>query len=155
MVQEYTDQMYMPCYDRARSLTGTHLEEGLKFAAWKGRLYDAWRGVYVRDVRASEKVLRVGTELRVSAEVHLGQLTPDDVQVELYYGPLGPRGDIASGGEAVPMQLTKPDAVDGSYHFSANVKYSNSGQRGLSVRVLPKHGSLPSPFQLRIVRWAK
>ena len=155
MVQEYTDQMYMPCYDRARSLTGKNIEDGLEFATWKGRLYEAWRGVYVRDVRVSEKTLRVGTELGVTAVVHLGQLTPDDVQVELYYGKLGTRGDISDDGQAVPMNLNTAEAVDGAYTFSTKVTYENSGQRGLSVRVLPKHGSLPSPFQLRIVRWAQ
>jgi len=155
MVQEYTDQMYMPCYDRARSLTGENIEDGLEFAAWRNRLYEAWKGVYVRDVRASEKTLRVGTELGVTALVTLGQLKPEDVQVELYYGQLGPRGDISNDGQAVLMELTSPEPVDGAYTFSTRVSYSNSGQRGLSVRVLPRHESLPSPFQLRIVRWAK
>jgi starch phosphorylase len=97
----------------------------------------------------------VGTELGVTAVVHLGQLTPDDVQVELYYGKLGTRGDISDDGQAVPMNLNTAEAVDGAYTFSTKVTYENSGQRGLSVRVLPKHGSLPSPFQLRIVRWAQ
>ena len=155
MVEEYTIQMYMPCFDRARQMTGTNLENGLEYAAWRARLYEQWGSVGVQDVQVSEKTVHVGGELEVTAVVKLGQLTPQDVQVQLYYGQLGPRGDIASDGVGVPMQLVGPNGSDDLYTFTARVQYNNSGQRGLSVRVLPHHDCLPGPFQPRIVRWAR
>ncbi|MFN8449429.1 MAG: alpha-glucan family phosphorylase [Anaerolineae bacterium] len=154
MVQEYTTQTYIPCLDLTTGLTTPTLENGLKYAAWRGKLNEVWRNVYVEKVVIPQDTLKVGTNLDVKATIHLGQLTPDDVQVQLYYGPLTPRGEI-NGGSAVNMQLHGKDGDDGKYTFQAKINYDTSGERGISVRVLPHHKSLPTPFVPGIIRWAE
>lgn len=154
MVQEYTDQTYMPCYTLATRLTTPTLEKGLQYAAWRGKLSEAWRSVSIQDVDISPReMLKVGADLQVKAVVQLGQLKPDDVQVQLYYGQLTPRGEI-NGGSAVTMQLVGSNGNDGSYTFQTQVSYNTSGERGLSVRILPHHESLPTSFLPGIIRWA-
>ena len=107
-----------------------------------------------RHVEVSEQTLKVGTKLEVKAVVQLGQLKPEDVQVQLYYGQLNPRGEITSGGQAIPMQLVGANGDDDSYTFTTQLSYDTSGERGLSVRILPQNDSLPTPFQPGMIRWA-
>ena len=153
MVQEYTEQTYVPCNELSTRLTIPTLQKGLEYAAWRGKLNEAWRSVAVQKVEVPQETLKVGNDMEVKAIVYLGQLKPDDVQVQLYYGPLTTRGDINSG-SAVNMELIGTNGADGSYIFHAQVNYDTSGERGISVRVLPHHESLPTPFQPGIIRWA-
>jgi starch phosphorylase len=153
MVQEYAEQTYIPCDTLVTGLTVPTLDKGLQYAAWRGKLAEAWQGVSVQDVQVSESTLNVGANLKVKAVVRLGQLTPSDVHVQLYYGPLTPRGDIHDG-SAVAMELVGENGSEGSYTFETHVSYDTSGERGLSVRVLPYHPSLPTSFLPGIIRWA-
>jgi starch phosphorylase len=154
MVQQYADEMYMPCHALITKLTTPTLEKGREYAAWRNKLNEAWKSVSVSSVQVSEETLKVGADLEVKALVQLGQLKPEDVQVQLYYGQLTPRGEISSGGSALNMQLVGADGGDGSYMFKAQITYDTSGERGLSVRILPNHASLPTPFQPGTIRWA-
>ena len=154
MVQEYTEQTYIPCNELTTRLTTPTLAKGLEYAAWRARLNEAWGGVKVEKVETSETTLKVGADLNVTAQVQLGNLKPEDVLVQLYYGELTPRGEIGGSGTAMNMQLVGANGSEGSYDFKADIHYPTSGERGLSVRILPHHESLPSPFQPGIIRWA-
>ncbi len=154
MVQQYTDVMYIPCYETSRQMMANDLEEGLAFAAWRSRLQNAWRQVRVRGVELPPRQIKVGTEVEIGAVVDLGQLTPDDVRVQLYWGDIDTRGDITSErAQAVDMTPTS-GSDNGIWRFTARVQYNTSGERGLSVRVLPHHPALSTPFIPGFIIWA-
>jgi starch phosphorylase len=153
MVQEYTEQTYLPCDVVATRLTTPTLDKGLQYATWRGKLREAWNNVSVQKVDVSGDTLKVGADLEVKAVVQLGQLKPEDVQVQLYYGDLNPRGEIANGA-ALNMKLVGANGSEGGYTFQARVQYHTSGERGISVRILPNHESLPTSFLPGMIRWA-
>jgi len=177
MVQEYANMYYMPQYERFTSLLTPSLDVGKAYSAWRGKIESAWGQVQVRDMQVSSTEVKVGVDLDVTAKVYLGALTPDDVQVQLYYGALNQRGEIGHGealtmlpvlpvsppesvvnggdkGVAAAPVLTPVPSEPGMFMFVAHVTYHTSGERGLSVRVLPKHDKLPTPFLPGIIRWA-
>lgn len=154
MVQEYTEQTYIPCEELTNRLTTPTLEKGLSYAAWRARLNEAWGSVRVEKVETSDTTLTVGADLEVTAQVQLGSLKPEDVLVQLYYGKLTPRGEIDTDGTSMNMSLVGANGGEGSYTFKADLEYATSGDRGMSVRILPHHESLPTPFQPGIIRWA-
>jgi starch phosphorylase len=154
MVQEYTDVYYMPSYKRSYEMTHPTLEAGLNFVEWRSKVTQAWGSVRIRNVETSATTAPVGTEVEVVAHVHLGGLTPDDVRVQLYYGGLNTRGEIAPGGAALDMKPNGKHAANGDYTFKAKVRYNTSGERGISVRVVPHHEFLHTPFQPGMITWA-
>jgi starch phosphorylase len=95
----------------------------------------------------------VGSDVEVKAIVNLGSLTPDDVRVQLYYGGLNTRGEISVGATAVDMQPVE-NHEDGTYTFTGRITYTTSGERGMSVRVLPYHEFLHNLFQPALITWA-
>jgi starch phosphorylase len=153
MVQEYTDRYYLPHYDRYMSLIHPTLDAGLAYSAWRDKLESNWDRVSVYDMQVSADQVMVGEPVEVVAKVYLGALTPNDVQVQVYYGALNTRGEINSG--AAREMTALGEGEDGFYTFNAQVTYTTSGERGLSVRVLPKHEQLPTPFLPGIIRWAQ
>ncbi len=153
MVQQYTERYYMPGYARSLELTRPDLSKGIALAAWHSKLNEVWNQIKVGQVSVPEAQIKVGATMEISADINLGALTPDDVCVQLYYGPLAPNGEIGSAGTALNMEPTKTDG-DGSTIFSTRIAYETSGERGISVRVLPKNSLLPTHFLPGKIIWA-
>jgi starch phosphorylase len=153
MVQEYADQLYMPASKRSFQLLEDNLQTGLSYAAWRKTLESAWKNIHIRKVDVSQKTVKVSSQLEVDATIDLGSLKPNDVHVQLYYGALTPRGEIGAVGQALDMQPNGSNG-GGEYHFTAKLTYDTSGERGISVRVLPSHSCLPTPFVPGLIQWA-
>ena len=103
-----------------------------------------------RQVEVSERA--VGEDLTVRARISLGNLKPEDIRVQVYYGRLDTKSMIQDG-DAVDMPVIGRQD-DGTYEFAVTVRYETSGERGLSVRVLPSFPHLDSLLQASLVRWA-
>jgi len=154
MVMEYTDRLYMPALSRYERLTHPNLDRGVALSRWRQKLYNVWGQVRILNVETSSTELKIGTEQEVRALVDLGPLTPADVIVQLYYGTLDSHGNLPSG-DAVDMEPVNPAQTGNSqYLFSTKISYRSTGTHGISVRVLPNHEDLPTPFLRGLVRWA-
>ncbi len=137
MVAEYQERYYYPAAREYRRL----IDEGGQSAQALGnqieRLRERWSDVRVeqfyQDVQGPS---RVGDSVKVSAEVHLGGLGPDEVDVELYYGKLKSVDAIASGISA-PMELVN-DHGNGHYTYTCAIDCQMAGRYGCTVRVLPR-----------------
>ena len=131
-------------------------QAGRALAGWKQRVRQAWGNVHVQSVDASTDDVAVGMELPVRARVHLGSLTPGDVTVQLYDGPVNAQGEIAQG-QAVTMSVLDGDAGspgNGVYVYAGAVPCRSSGLHGYSVRIVPRHDGLASAFEPGLVTWA-
>jgi starch phosphorylase len=153
MVQEYAQKYYMPCFQRTVEMSHPNLDNALAFAAWRSNVEKVWRQVAVRSVNLANSEIKVGTKITVEAVVQLGLLTPNDVRVQLYYGELDTRGEINSASQCVDMQPTG-GGKDGEYTFKGEIANMATGDRGVSVRVMPQHAYLPNPFIPSLITWA-
>jgi starch phosphorylase len=155
MVQQYTERYYMPSYERALEMMSNNIAQGKAFSAWRNMIQQSWHQIRVRSVNISEQQVKVGKAFTVEAQIHLGGLKPDDVRVQLYSGPLNTHREIGEdGGSAIDMEAVG-DGVDGVYQFKTRYTYHTSGERGLSVRVLPAHELLPTSFLPGLITWAQ
>ena len=155
MVQEYTDRYYMPTYALVRRISEPDFSVGIDYADWRNNLARVWDQIRIHDVNVTETRVKVGTALTVTALVNLGELTPEDVCVQLYYGFLDTLGDIRpEGSENIGME-SQGRHSDGLFIYTASISYSNSGDRGMSVRVLPCNDLLSSSIQPGLITWAR
>jgi starch phosphorylase len=148
MVQEYTRRYYMPSHQNFQRLIGSR---GKHYAAWLQGLRKYWDSVRILEVHTASDNSAVGDEVQVETKVDLGQLTPFDVSVQLYSGPLNSQGDIVEG-ESQDMQQI--EGRNGIFIYRGHLACHMSGERGLSVRILPRHENLPDPFLTGYIRWA-
>lgn len=122
--------------------------------AWKMHLSAKWPLVRVVSASADHiSEIPVGSEFSVNAEVRLGELTPDDVAVELYWGAVDANGEIQEG-ERVAMKMEKHTKGGASIYKAQAVTSLGSGLYGYTVRVLPHHPDLVSPFLPGLITWA-
>jgi glycogen phosphorylase len=153
MVREYTEVSYLPSYRRVHALSDNDFAGARRLAAWRRKVAEHWREVRVEEVTPPPaEPLRVGDALDVRARVHLGSLSQDDIEVQLYHGTLDSFGDIATP-SATLLRPIAPPGSNGSAVFGASVPCAASGQYGFSVRVLPRSPDLANPFEPGLVTW--
>lgn len=153
MVREYTERMYFPAISRYQDFLSNNGKKAKEMADWKYKINTEWRGVKIDSVETDlpEKI-RVNDDLSIRALIHLGQLSADDLSVQIYYGSLDEHGHIKDG-QTVEMKVTGK-ADNGASIFTGAIKYVRSGRHGFTVRVLPSHADLSSSFELALISWA-
>jgi starch phosphorylase len=154
MVQEYFTKYYVPAYKNFMLLSENKGKRIKELAAWKENIISNWSQVKVVEVETNgnSSQIFVGQEFPVKAEIDLGNLTPDDVQVEIFYGPVEASSKHIS--ETVKMELDGKPNKPGDYKYSGCIKPMYSGQQGFTIRILPKHDMLINPFELGVIYWA-
>ncbi|MBD2541798.1 alpha-glucan family phosphorylase [Coleofasciculus sp. FACHB-SPT36] len=153
MVREYAVRGYFPASDRYSTMTADNHAPAKDVAAWKQRIFEQWYNIKIEEVDVSEPAgIMVNQTVSVKARVNLGELSSDDVQVELYQGAVGVDGEIVNGIPVV-MDYQGKDQ-QGCSIYTVDILYTSSGLQGFSLRVLPKHDNLSSPYELGLILWA-
>jgi starch phosphorylase len=156
MVREYTERFYLPMAAKTRDEAANGMERALALAAWRTRVEAAWPRIAIVSAQSDLDhgvTPTIGQHVRTRARVQLAGLSPQDVSVELYVGRVDATGQLVQA-KPVPMQLVGP-AEDGLYSFEANAAlWRGSGLNGYTVRVLPAHPDLSTPFQPGLITWA-
>lgn len=152
MVQEYMEKCYWTSHQRNVLLAGESLAKARDLAGWRRNLSRGWPQVRVETVEsAGSDPMHVGAELEVRARVHLGNLHPEEVEVQLFHGPVDSRGDIPN---PRTVAMSHNGAAEGaSWVFKGTIPCRSSGQQGFAVRVLPKHTALNNLFEPGLVCW--
>lgn len=152
MVQQYTDEFYMPRFEVAQEMSHPNFDKANTFTSWRQNLDHVWHEVHIIDVEINQDDVAVGSKTDIQAKIKLGGLTPDDVKVQLYYGMLDTMGNITDG-QAVDMELASENG-DSVYTFKTQHTYSTTGNVGFSVRVVPYHKYLHTSFLPHKIEWA-
>jgi len=119
---------------------------------WRWRVRGSWPQVRVERVHAAiPKDLVVGGSLEVTAEVKLGALSPQDVRVELYYGPMDPAGGVPAASRSA---MTAAGNQGDVYTYQGRVACGDSGLCGFTVRVQPWHPDAVVPYEVPLIAWA-
>jgi starch phosphorylase len=167
MVREYATELYLPAAAASRRLAdGAGFGPARELAAWKQRVVRAWSQVRVEHVESAAAGQALGSALTVRVVVALGELTPDDVAVEVVYGRPDDADEIVSPCYALlargddppgpPGGLTAEAPASGAneaVRYSGEVSLDQPGPFGYTVRVLPNHPLLDSRAELGLVTY--
>ena len=127
-------------------------------ADWKNWMRSKWAGVNIYDVRLDHSELpsvQVGEPLEVGAKVYLGELKPEHVRVEAYWGEHRENEIAAPHILGLALAKEQPNAGNGNYEYQGAIPTPESGEFGVNVRVIPAHPNLTQPHELRLIKWAK
>jgi starch phosphorylase len=157
MVREYVTALYVPAAASSRSLAD---EQGFgparELAAWKHRVIQAWPQVRVEHVESEAAgqapSSSLGSALTVRVSVALGELTTDDVAVEVVYGRPDDADEIVSPAYAT-LTPEPSGAANGVVRYSGEVSLDQPGPFGYTARVLPNHPLLDSRAELGLVTY--
>jgi starch phosphorylase len=165
MVAEYTRRFYHPSAAKWKHLNADACSKARAFSNWKTQMKNDWPELAVSDVimavendegqqevNPKQPLLKVGSQLSIRARIKLGKINPNDVSVELYHGPVDNWENIKDG-SAVRMDYEKVAEQEGEHWFIGSMPCSETGQRGVTVRILPKHPDLTNPYEMGLILW--
>ena len=140
MVRDYVNDWYLPAAHRSRRLAQDDFAGARELVQWRTRVAAAWRDVHVLGITHEEQA-HVGAPQRVWADVALGNLGADEVQVQLWHGRVE-AGDQLTDPELTVMQLESATGPAGGARFVTSLSSAQQGSFGFTVRVVPSHPQL-------------
>ena len=152
MVREYTEKYYMPLGMIWQNQVEKSPQIIKSLAKWKETLRKEWGKIRIVEVQdAGNSHLKVGDKKPVRVLLDTGKVSPEDVVVECYYGPLDLHENVEHGKSAI---LKLEGEVDKNvYAFSGEIVCEDAGQQGYAVCVLPYHDNLVRQYIPGLILW--
>lgn len=155
MVKEYTERMYLPSIMRNIRIEESQYQLVRSLVDWKQTVGREWPNVVItadQDIHGLvDHNLLSGHDLVLNATVQLSALTPDDVRVEVYYGPMADNSII--NGTAAEMKVIRQTDAS-AFLYEAKICLTEGGEYGYSFRVIPHHPNMMNKFDLPFIKWA-
>jgi starch phosphorylase len=153
MLMDYSNMSYFPALKNYRRLVKDEYAEARSLAAYFTKLKDSWDQLKIVRIEANTKpVMQRGDLLNVTAYVDLGQMSPNDLQVELYHGTVSNQNKEITNAHRTEMKWTGSKDNLNMYHVK--VECADTGFQGHTVRILPKHEALIHPYRTGLIKWA-
>ncbi len=154
MLAEYAEKLYFKTIETADFVKDNDYEKAKKLAEWKERLEGNWKNIRIRSNKItsdSEESIKVGTKLSLTANVYLGELKPEEVQVEIFLA-IFDEDNKMSDYKLYPMKLQKND-VHNEYIYSGEFTIEQEGRIAYTIRVVPNAKYLPFRKYFAMAKW--
>ncbi len=155
MVQDYLKTAYIPACAGAHGLYRDNFAPARELSAWRMNIMTRWGGLRVTDVETLGGVdpLLVGTSVTVRAKVHLADIPPEHLRLEICLGPLGTDDAFIDRHLSLMHPVGGPD--NGIQTWEGSFRPKETGRFGFTVRAMPAHPLLPAANSLGLLRWAE
>ncbi|TVQ30676.1 MAG: glycosyltransferase family 1 protein [Phycisphaeraceae bacterium] len=152
MVAEYAEKYYFPCHEAGGRLSEADLSHAREVAAQLTRYHKHWHGVHIEHMETPVgPSTPIHTAVPVTATVNLGELRPDEVAVQIYYGAVTGLGDMVEA-DAVDMRHDR-DMGAGRHLYVGEFPVDRSGRAGFSVRVMPRDPRAVHSYIPGLITW--
>ncbi|MGC9364966.1 MAG: alpha-glucan family phosphorylase [Fidelibacterota bacterium] len=152
MLKDYTEIMYFPAAERAEKMRSNAFQISKELAAWKKNMRQKWESIRFLNVETSPITeLSVKNSLEVETEIFLDGIHPNDIDIQIYYGKVDEKGEIEDG-MFQSMVLDHETGLN-KYRYKGQIDNWVCGLNGFTIRVIPKHPDLGSPFEDGLIHW--
>ncbi len=151
MLCDYLNNLYIPQIRLANS-SYADKEKVEQFSEWKNNLLSNWNNITLTSQSINSEVsISAGNSLDLSCTVSLGNIPPESVTVEVYYGKFI-NGEKILNSAFKEMTLAN-DLGNSTYEYKTSITIDNGGNYGYTFRVLPNHDMLISKHDMSLVKW--
>jgi starch phosphorylase len=160
MVKNYVERLYVPALQRGEFSNSAHFANAAAVAKIKEHLRENWPLVHFTHAemaapaaarRASRNGHLAAPQVEISAEVYLGELHPNLVQVEACSFEPSHNG-TPEVIRAIPLQAGQRNG-DGVCHYHLKLTEKPEVVQQWRMRVLPKHPALGHKHELGLIHW--
>ena len=152
MLTDYINQYYAPQAVRATSVKADDFKVARKIAAWKAHVRREWPNVQLvsRSTPETSYDLTLANQFHVEMELRLGDLTPEDIGVEVVFAQVDNRGvrhinDV--------QEFKAVEFKDGVAKYQVNCLPEKTGAYEVCARVFAKNPLMPHRQDFECVKW--
>ena len=154
MVQDYVDSAYIPACRNHANLYRDNFAAARELSAWRMDIMTKWGNLKICDVETTpDETLYVGQAVDVTARVFLADIPARYVRLEIYLGQLGQDNSFTNR-QLLVMEPTG-QSEDGWQRYQGSLDPVEAGRFGFTVRAVPVHPLLPTPYSFGLLRWAE
>jgi starch phosphorylase len=133
-------------------LAGDNLARAVQLARAKETLRQKWNDIKIVGVHTSGNGhYKVGDRMQVEALLDRSSVEPTDVSVQLYAGALDATGEIEHP-QILDMTYAR-QLAPGRHLFTGTDRGPHERPTGFSLRVLPGHADMATPFEPGLIIW--
>jgi len=152
MSEEYWTRFYIPSAERRFQLMDKNWDGLKSLSDWHEKIMYNWSNVAIKEIRMDEiGEIEMGRSYHAEADIFLGELSPEDVMVETYYGRLDPSNRFLDSFTSVMQPAGKNK--DKVYPYQCDISFEEVGHFGLNVRIVPNHPNPESRHATGLVIW--
>jgi glucan phosphorylase len=152
-LDDYYDKFYHKLEERHDTLRADDLRNVRQLLRWKEKVVAGWSGIKRKSIDFKSPVnntFYVGETLTTTLGVRLGNLSPDDIKVEMLFA-VKDEYSRPHLFKKVPFELVSSEKDVAEYQFKADAK--DVGLWDCVIRIIPKNDLLPHDLDFNLVKW--
>jgi starch phosphorylase len=151
MVEDYVNRMYLPSAVNWHMIRTEDFTSVRDLTSWIMNMRARWSQMAIMEKRVDTKPgLHVGDSIKIEVVMQLGEIAPQDISVDIYYGRVDSKAEFL---DRATVPLRDVSASDSMTVFRGEVPCREVGRFGFRVRVLPAHPLLRTPHSLGLILW--
>lgn len=153
MIENYIEKFYIKAAKAWDELSVNNFKNSKELYKWKKTILEKWNMIKIieTNVDGNGEVV-AGDKIKVSAIVKLSGLSAEDVNVNIYYGPLTPEGDITD--RNIKKLNVYRKLEDDLWEFSDEILCTKTGLIGITFMVHPYNQLVYNPLSMNLVLWS-
>ena len=153
MVIDYTSKFYIPLCNLHNKYY-KDLSMVAEYNDWKNNLNRNWNDIIIKQEKGNLDNITIdaGNKIEVKAKVYLPNISPDSIEVQVYYGQIGDNG-VVDNISIIPMTLINSNDEAKEYEYKATIELVSGGNYGYTFRVMPKSERILNSANLNLVKW--
>ncbi len=156
MVKDYASKFYIPAASGFHKFSAENFKLTRQLAHWLEDLQKKWDAINVETIETPtmEQSPKVSDKIPVTMKVHLGQIKPADIAVEVISGNLN---SLEQMNQYEPSRAAivdnSGDPQNGIYIYHTEVTCKESGRFGIAVRIMPTNSDLYHNCIPKLIKW--
>ena len=153
MIKDYTNDFYVPQMERYKSIVQDNFAKISNLCSWKNYIMQNWDNIHINPINLTayeNNPICVNQSISPACLAYLGNINPDDVSVEVYYGKISEDGQLHDSSSCTMKLVQKNGDM---YEYKAEIPMKNGGNYGFTYRVVPKNPMLINKQDMGLVKW--
>ncbi|SYZ73458.1 Phosphorylase [Candidatus Zixiibacteriota bacterium] len=156
MVKDYSNMFYVPAIQAHDKFVQNNYAPAKSVAHWVNDLSARWDKIDIENIETPSMDIspKVGDRIPVTMRVALGEISPDDVTVEVLAGNLNSLEQMSNCESVVAAKLDGDVHLpSGQYLYKTEVVCKESGRFGIAGRVMPRNENLIHNRIPKLIKW--
>ena len=152
MLTDYCNQYYTPQAERTAELEADDFRIARKIAAWKKRMRREWKNIEVISQTQPNASYSLSEEnnLQVEVELNLGDLSPEDIGVEILFATMDAKQRLHIQEKS---ELQVVEFKDSVARYSTSILPDRTGMYQVATRMYAKNPLMPHRQDFELVKW--
>ncbi len=155
MLMDYTNKFYISALKASHNLSDNSYQTDRDLTAWLDKVHRSWEQIKIIEIDIPDlgPSVQVGTKIPVKMQVRLGELSCDDVKVEIVAGRLDSQEQFTEFAPEMAVLNGSHSESDGIFSYHGEVTCIDSGRFGVTARVVPTNPNLAHSRRPKLISW--